>query len=139
MLKGKITISRPTYGGGKKAILIEVTDSLSRQRFVSVEMGYSDFAEAITGMGEVPVSFELRNPERVGLKKVSEDREVFAPERHCGRKDYEDWLRDNCQEEGWILNPYLGAQNSIVYRGNGRPMLRYSVYRYVKPEQLEGE
>jgi hypothetical protein len=43
----------------------------------------------------------------------------------------EQWLQDNAQEEGWIIDHYLGSQSSIDHM-DGKTFLNYSVHKYVE-------
>ena len=70
MSKGKITISRPQFGDGRKAISITVKDVDSRVRFLDIELPLGEFAECLTGLSEVTCNIETRGLKNVG-KKVS--------------------------------------------------------------------
>lgn len=135
MFNGKITISRPTYGDGRgEVVRIEVKDALSQKNFANIELSYADFTQAITGFSHVPMKFELRGSELVGLKKVVEERSVIAPAECHDTQSLRDWLVANCQEEGWEIDLFLGSQRSIAYVQEGT-RLNYSVFRYVKPSE----
>lgn len=139
MLDGKITISRPCFGDGRELMTIRVKDGLSNERFLEVQIGLAEFTQAITGMGEVPAKLIIQGLDRVGLKKQRERRKVEAPFKYANKEKLTNWLVDNCQEEGWILDTYLGSQDSIGFTDTG-VLLRYSVYRFVRPDiKLEGE
>ena len=75
-MKSKLTISRPSFGDGKEAIAIHIKDELSGKTIVEVHVGYSDFAEALTGLGAVPSEVERLldsgDLEKVGKKKIVE-------------------------------------------------------------------
>lgn len=58
-MKGKLTISRPSYGDNREKINIVVRDQASRLKFLSIEIDYADFTKCITGLSEV--SCVLRN------------------------------------------------------------------------------
>ncbi len=65
MLKGKITISRPS-GSGANYIQIEIKDYASGISFLQARIGYADFAQTLTGLGYMPCKFEL-TADNVGL------------------------------------------------------------------------
>ena len=133
--KGKITISRPLYGDGQNSISIEVTDELSGMRFLGVKLSYEAFAEAITGLGYRPCEIETRGLENLGKVRVCQPRSIDVLDIGYGKEGYQTWLEQNAQEEGWILDTYLGSQNSIQHLPNGMKRLNYSVTQYVEPEQ----
>lgn len=129
-MEGKITISRPSYGSGKKKIAISVKDVKSVNKFLEIEMDYADFAEALTGLSEVPISFETRGLENVGKMRVVERRSVVVPQSYS-RGHIQKYLVDNRQEEGWLLNTYLGSQNSVQFlQGTNTVQVNYTVMRY---------
>lgn len=129
-MKGNLTISRPTYGNGKEKIRISIRDQLSRNQFLEIEVGYAEFATILTGLSEVEVDFQVNNLENVGKTRVTESRKVTYPGQSYDRNKLEDWLKENCKEEGWKVIPYLGSQNSRSYE-NGKTILNYSVEKYV--------
>jgi hypothetical protein len=133
-LKGTICISRPPYGDGRDMIRISIRDDLSHSNFLIVEIPHADFAKAITGLGYVPIDMEIRNLSGVGKKLISEPRSVICPIDTYQKDAYKAWLIDNMQEDGWIIDTYLGSQNSVVREGE-KTTLNYSVYRYEDVEQ----
>ncbi len=66
-LKGKLSISRPTYGDGRKLINITLVDEISGSEFLDLEIPTQQFAECLTGLSRVECEFEYR-PDRVGLR-----------------------------------------------------------------------
>jgi len=79
-MKAKITISRPSFGDGKEAICIRVTDSNSRVRILEVEVGYAEFAQIITGLGEVEcdISSLVSEADHAKLGKTKEVLSVYC-------------------------------------------------------------
>ena len=129
MSEFKITISRRS----DRKIIIQIRDEVSRIKFFDATMTLEDFAEALTGMGEVTMKGEVRGLQYVGKVKESVRRvaEYTGPSTYDYKKQ-EEWLKRNCQEEGWLLDSYLGSQGS-VYREGDKTYLRYGVYRFVDP------
>ena len=78
MLKGKISINRPSYSDidHPEVITIELTDATSGCRFLEVEIGVAEFAKALTGLSYTDCEFEL-NAKNVG--KVHEHQVVIVP------------------------------------------------------------
>ena len=79
-MKGNIQITRPSYGTGKEAICIKMTDESSGIQFLELEIALSDFTKAVTGQGGVEVDFELRHVEKVGMVQQNKTEEVYVPE-----------------------------------------------------------
>jgi len=70
-MKGNLTISRH-YGGNEEApIHIKVRDEISGITFIETSMSLKDFADCLTGRGEVDCEFEF-----FGLKNVGKKREI---------------------------------------------------------------
>lgn len=125
VINGSLGISRRS----DDKICIEISDEASGVTFVLAEIEPYDFAQLITGLHGVKAQCKVRGLDVVGKKKVRESRKVICPVNSYDRKFLESWLNDNCQEEGWRLDNYLGSQNSTfsVSEGTG---LNYAVYRY---------
>lgn len=89
------------------------------------------FASALFGLGYVPVKIDVIGLEHVGKKRVYEKRTVVCPLGEWSDRDtLSKWLEDNCEEEGWILDTYLGSRGSVT-RENGKTVLYYGVTKYV--------
>lgn len=125
VINGSLGISRRS----DDKICIEISDEASGVAFVLAEIEPYDFAQLITGLHGVKAQCKVRGLDVVGKKKVRESRTVICPVNSYDRKSLESWLNDNCQEEGWRLDNYLGSQTSTfsVSEGTG---LNYAVYRY---------
>ena len=116
-------------------VIIEIEDKNSRARFVRVTMSPHDFAMAVTGLSDINVSAEVVGLDVVGKKKVVEKRTAECPLKTYDKEILKKWLTDNCQEEGWKLDSYLGAQSSVKLISGGEGVyLNYRVYRY---EEIE--
>lgn len=131
--QGKISIYRSTHNGGK--IVLEIKDESSRSIFLNAEMGFEDFAKCVTGLSEVSVLFSLHNAENVGKRKIVEDRQVVYFGQHTDKETMSQWLKDNCQEDGWILDTYLGSKKSVEVVDGGVILLNYRVYKYVSEKE----
>lgn len=118
-----VTISRNSKG----TVGIFVRDEISRITFLELDLTLEDFAWLITGLSEVKAEGKTKGLEYVGKNKVKEERFVKVPEDiKYNRSKIEDWLEANCQEDGWLLDTYLGGKDSVQ---NG--VVKYSVYKYV--------
>jgi len=130
-IKANISISRMS----NDKISITVRDDTSFIQFLELTMQPADLANALTGLGHVACAGEVRGLEYVGKSCIREKRQVEYP--HGGgpkRHELEAWLLLNCQEDGWIVEPYLGSQSSI-YTVGGKTFLNYHVKRYVEVEE----
>ena len=126
-----VTISR----NSSDEIHIIIRDNRSGISFVNVNMALADFALALTGLSQVEAAAEVSGLNNVGKVRVTENRSVV----YTGGSDYDKnaqqkWLIENCQEEGWILNAYLGRQGSVTYQGD-TTTLNYSVTKFVDPQE----
>lgn len=126
-MNGKITISRCS----DDSVRVGITDDASGIDFVEATMTKEAFASALFGLGYVPVKIDVIGLEHVGKKRVYEKRTVVCPlEEWSDRDTLSKWLEDNCEEEGWILDTYLGSRGSVT-RENGKTVLHYGVTKYV--------
>lgn len=78
-MKGAISISRPSRSSGVETIDIEIRDESSRTRFLEIEMGLADLARALTGLGDVPIRFELHRPDLVGSTAENKTELIVVP------------------------------------------------------------
>lgn len=118
----------------KGEIHIEIQCSSSGAHFVDVILKPEQFAMFITGAHISGIPVTVNKLDIVGKTKIRESRQVLFPMDTHNRDDREKWLVENCQEEGWILNKYLGSQSSQVMI-DGKRYLNYSVYKYIDTEE----
>ena len=129
--EGKITISR----NNNDEINIRIRDNASRQEFIDIKMTPENFTFLITGQAHVSISGNVNGLDVVGKVRVIEDRFVTTPS-YMSRDRAEEWLLQNCQEEGWIINNSLGSQTSMKFNhADNNHTLRYNVYKYVEDSQ----
>lgn len=131
-MKAKITISRDS----SDQIRISINDEFSRERVALLTLGLSDYALLITGQAYISGNVEYGNLANVGKRKVIEKRQVTVPGLGYSKDAAEEWLRQNAQEDGWILDPTLRSQGSLSH-GDGGSILNYSVFRYVETDGSE--
>lgn len=137
VLEGKITITRPSYGDDREKIRISIRDNSSVSEFLEIEMGYAEFALAVTGLSHVSMTFKARGLENVGKKRIREKRSIICPlSSCCSRDELRTWLEENGKEEGWEVLSYLGSQTSIKMTEEGT-VLNYSVEKYISPEDVD--
>ena len=124
-INGSLSVSR----GSDDKIRIRVRDEASNAEFLVAELTPHDFAMMITGLSGIEAKCEVRGLEVVGKKRIREQRTVIYPKKSYDRTQLEQWLEDNCQEDGWFLDSALRSQSSTFYSGTGTG-LNYAVYRY---------
>jgi hypothetical protein len=130
-IKGTLTISRPTYGSGEEYVEIEIVDESSRVQFLRIKIDYADFTRALTGQSFIPVIFEGRHLDKVGLKKETKPL-VFPVPSFMSGKDY---AKENCQkfaDEGWTADGYYNSQGSLKKVDEEKYEAHGSQHRYVK-------
>ena len=121
-----ITISRSS----NDKINIRLRDKASGVSFVEFQMALEAFAFAVTGLGEVPGTMDVRGLEHVGKTRVSEPRRTICPLGDRARHVLEAWLAENAKEDGWVVDPYLGSQGSVTHEGDS-VILNYRVTKYI--------
>ena len=128
-LPGSVTISHPMMSD---IIHIEFTDEISQISFAEVELSLKDFALALTGMGNVKGTIEIRNLETVGWKAENKTEIIRVP----ALKDY-DKLRDYARKavkalevDGWSARAD-DVENHHCWKGNTVSVV---FFRHVKPE-----
>ena len=126
-LKAKVTISRRS----NDLVYLQIRDVSSNSDFVEVELELENYALLITGLSSIEGNMEVRGLANVGKTKVSESRSIVAPHLGYETKKFSEWLVANAQEEGWILNPYLSSQKSILNNSDGTKTINYTVYKFV--------
>jgi len=123
MLKGIFNISRPTYGDGRRKIVISIEDEAAGVRFLEAEIDYDVFAMAITGMGHQRCDVVVKNLDLVG--KVEEREKISFPiagdmwsRTQITDEAWSEAVKD-IEVDGWVVSKYLGSQNSLV-SGKGK-------------------
>lgn len=112
--KATITIGRPSNGDGTKFITIAIRDSVSRIIFADIEIDLADFAEALTGLSEVECSIVYRCLENVGKVKETKKVAIKLPNNLTRNEKTEYLLSLPNIGDGWVIDPYIGSQNSIT-------------------------
>lgn len=129
-LKGKISISRPFYGDGKKGIEITIIDDTSGCEFLSASMTMESFAECLTGLGHTECDLEFRETAPIG--KICEVKEEIVP-KPKGYKDRGEAVKllAPFETEGW-----KGRIDDMFNhrRWSGTNHVRVTFVRYVDKE-----
>lgn len=131
--KGHITISRPQYSDGRKLITVNLVDRMSGAECASLEIGYAEFAEALTGMGHIECEFEWR-PQFVGLVREHKRETV----RGISRKDVAVALAKH-EIDGWkAYEPDATNRHRIVrHNDDGTHDAAVLFARYVEPPEAD--
>jgi hypothetical protein len=132
-LNCKLSIHRTTCSHEEDFISIEVADEASGLQFLSLEVSIANFGAAVTGLSHQECRGRARGLQYVGKKRITEKRQAIAPREH-DRDKLRQWLIDNKQEDGWLIDAYLGSQSSIRHNADDTVTLYYSVYKFVEVE-----
>lgn len=146
LLQGKLSISRPSYGGraNDNTISIRIKDKNSGIEFCSIEIGAEDLMKALTGLSEVPMYFEKHGTSLIGkfrqrkAFKYTVGDEVLkeAGVSNYDRTALEKWAKTNVEPPvSWNLDPYLNSQDSVVHDSKVKTTtLNMSIYKYTEEE-----
>ena len=118
-------------------IRIRIRDQYSRKEFVDLGISAEGFGLAVTGLSELECDAVVSGLGVVGMNKIQERRSVVCPISTYDKNVLVDWLKNNCQEDGWELMAYLGSQSSVAHCPDG-VVLNYSVVRYEMQPNEEG-
>ena len=134
-IKACLSIGRDSSG----MIRIRIRDQSSRREFVDLGISAEGFGLAVTGMSEIECDAVVSGLGMVGMNKIQERRRIVCPINTYDKNVLADWLKKNCQEDGWQLIAYLGSQSSVAHCPDG-VVLNYSVVRYeAQPNEGGGE
>lgn len=128
-IKAKVTFSRVT-GGCADYIRLAVNDDASKTEFLVIKMTPEQLGNILSGLAMIDVDAEVNCLDVVGLRKVSESRQLVVDGEIYNREKAALILQEKAQEDGWIIDPYLSSRGSIVTL-NGKTIIHYSVYKYV--------
>ena len=132
--KGGLSISRPSYGDGRKKVSIRLSDKDAVIEFVEIEIDYDKFTEALTGMGETECDFEVRALHNVG--KIREHKAFEFPIPKTDWSDRKEVVATEAQKhcpDGWIADTYFGSRNSF-FEKDGQNYARTTIKRWVDKE-----
>ena len=126
-IKATLSISNPSGGG----VSIRLRDEASRIEFFDGLISHEEFSRSLGHLSSrLFDSVEVRGMQYVGKTCITEPRTILCPLNTYDRKVLSAWLKENAQEDGWLLSTYLGSQSSITRQENGS-LLKYSVTKYV--------
>ena len=134
-LKGTLSISKSSLG----TISVTIEDTTSGISFARIELSPAQFAEAITGLHDCPGELEIRGLQYVGKKKEVEHSHLHIKTFVLNRlgisgynsEQLENYLEENAQREGWLLNSSLRSRSSVINDDDG-VTLHFSYTRYVR-------
>ena len=133
MNNGRLTISRPNYGGEQQKISIKVRDDNSRITFLEIEIDLAKFTECLTGLSEVDCNIKTRGLGKVGKTKEMKPFEFEMPEDKKwdnDRKVIAANLASKLAPEGWKPELYFNSQNSFFDK-DGKQYARTSLLRWI--------
>lgn len=131
IMKGKITISRPSFGDYRQKIVIQIKDDLSKVRFVDVEIDLDIFSKVLTGLSEQECELTVRNLQFVGMKKERIPFSFKMPKHdYSNRKEVANAHAKTLLDDGWVFNGYLGSKDSFTGSGD-EIYCNSSIHRYI--------
>lgn len=142
-MKGKISISKVTVTGlevkpgDEDYICIEVEDTASSISFLKVQINLLNFAKAITGLSNVPITFDLRGIENIGKSlEVKTERVFITSKESYDATDEEIRLGIQKYEGGGWIGRDSDARNHHNWAGTGHGgyYVRINYHRYVDKE-----
>lgn len=104
---------------------LRIVDQISGIQVFSVLIPPEQIADLITGES-IQMTGNFLGMDKVGKKCVSENREVICPLDACSKDILSNWVKENCQEDGWQFS-YLVS----LTRDDGKNNLCYKVHKYV--------
>lgn len=133
-LKGKLTISRAMSNREDDYVEIRIEDEVSGVEFVSINLSMEQYGHAVAGTSYQSIEYTARDMDCIGKVKEREAARVPIPSPLAyNRQGAEEYVKANFQREGWILDSYLGSQNSITGTGVDY-YANISYYRYVEQQ-----
>lgn len=132
-LKGKLTIGRVNCGYPEKDyIRVEINDANSSITFIVAEVSLADFAQAITGLACVPMSFEAQGLDKVGKKLQLKRINVVLPS--SDHEQIEAVVAEH-EVEGWLgdVSDTKNHHNIFYSQGVRSPIAKVSYRRWVEP------
>lgn len=127
-MKAKVTISRAS----DHLVRISIRDESSGIYFAEAALTVEAFGYAITGLAEQEAELTVRGLQWVGKQRITENRTIECPLDTYKREELARWLEANAQEDGWMIDSYLGSQGSVTRRDDVT-ILKYSVTKYIVP------
>ena len=113
-MKAKVSIIRDS----NDKVNITFRDDASGVKFAKVSLTMEAFGLVITGLVEQEGDLEVRGLQWVGKQRITEQRAIECPLNTYDRNELSKWLCDNAQEDGWLLDTYLGSQKSVSRKGD---------------------
>lgn len=149
-MKGKISISKVTILSGKREedyMSITIEDKSSGVQFLEIKMDLLDFAQALTGLGCMPIEFELRGLENVGKKFEHKTIEVTIPRDQITLTVEDKSI--NKAVGGYEVDGWMGSKEDCknhhnfvkTFRSNGIDFWVYRVHfwRYIDAEEEQND
>lgn len=115
---------------------IQINCDESNTRFLDAYIDADTFAKMITS-AHVEFEADVNGLDRVGKRKIRESRSVVVHRdklNGLGRDAAKEYVKRHCQEDGWLLDSYMGSQSSVVYQPNDMVKLNYAVFKFVEIE-----
>lgn len=128
-MKGRLTISRPSYGDGRKKISIQVKDENAGIRFLEMEVDLDKFTNALTGLCEQECDVKVTGLQNIG-KKIERSKIEFEMTEDRFNKEVAKRVCESLLTDGWQLRDSFSSQGSF-FKENGKNMARANIVRWV--------
>jgi len=133
-MKGKISVSRISYSN-RNSVGIEIKDDNSRIKFLDIEMSCENFGKLLSGMSYIECDFEIKDINKVGMKKIVEEMIFEMPDYY----EYENrkFIAYNIvkngievKNQGWEINDSLNSKDSF-YEEDGIEYCKMRIAKWV--------
>lgn len=78
-VKGKLSISRPSYGDGREEIVIKILDDAAGDDILHIHIPLDNFAKALTGQGRLDCMVDTSYEQLRHVGTILETKTVFVP------------------------------------------------------------
>lgn len=138
-LRGTLSITRPQGGSWDDQISIQVRDEHSRARFLEIKIDAKELMLALTGLCEVPMSFDVHGLDKVGKHVISKNLTVQMPAGSLYKerdKIAYKLAQKACEGTIWIPSTYFGSKSSFFTR-DGVDYAQTDARAYLNDEEFE--
>ena len=139
MFQGAITVSRITSTTGDGFVEITLEDSNASVNFATVQIGFAEFAQALTGRGSIKCQVRTTGLDNIGKRMEHKQIEFPLPGATWeNRQDIAMKVVADNTPDGWTPDFYFRSQNSFFDR-DGQTWARCTIRRWVDNETTETE
>lgn len=108
----------------------------SHSKVLELDVDLEQFAYLVTGRSLHDVPAKVKNLDKIGKKRESEEcTYVLSPNRGMPSRGEAQYIMENevsIIHPGWEVDTYMGSQKSITQHKSGGWALNYRIHRYVE-------